>query len=37
MAFVIKFIKTIRNNWKKTVFFTGVVAYGATYVNEIYE
>ena len=32
-----KFFKTVRNNWKKTIFFSGVAAYGAHYGKRIYE
>ena len=37
MAKVVSFFKTIRNNWKKTVFFSGVAVYGAQYGKEKYE
>ena len=37
MAKVVKFVKTIRNNWKKSIFFTGVAIYGANYAKGKYE
>ncbi|KAK2167133.1 hypothetical protein LSH36_32g23048 [Paralvinella palmiformis] len=37
MAFIVKFVKTIRNNWKKSVFLSGVAAYGFHYSKGIYE
>ncbi len=37
MAFVVKFVKTVRNNWKKSIFFTGVVAYGLKFGKGKYE
>uniref|UniRef100_A0A2H8TEM6 Acylglycerol kinase, mitochondrial n=1 Tax=Melanaphis sacchari TaxID=742174 RepID=A0A2H8TEM6_9HEMI len=37
MAKVFGVFKTIRNNWKKSVFFTAVLSYGANFANEKYE
>ncbi|CAI6343662.1 unnamed protein product [Macrosiphum euphorbiae] len=37
MAKVFGVFKTIRNNWKKSVFFTTVLSYGANFANEKYE
>ncbi|XP_050441791.1 acylglycerol kinase, mitochondrial isoform X2 [Adelges cooleyi] len=37
MAKVIGFLKTIKNNWKKSVFFTAVLSYGGKYAKEKYE
>ena len=31
-----KIIKTLRNNWKKTIFFSGCGLYGASYLENIY-
>ena len=28
-----KIVKTLRNNWKKSIFFSGVAIYGANYGN----
>ncbi|CAH1098643.1 unnamed protein product [Psylliodes chrysocephalus] len=33
MLLVVKFAKTVRNNWKKSVFFSGVVTYGVIYTK----
>ncbi|XP_052872076.1 acylglycerol kinase, mitochondrial [Anopheles cruzii] len=37
MAFVLRFAKTVRNNWKKSTVFASAVAYGVSYSNEKYE
>uniref|UniRef100_A0A336LLJ1 Acylglycerol kinase, mitochondrial n=1 Tax=Culicoides sonorensis TaxID=179676 RepID=A0A336LLJ1_CULSO len=37
MAFVIRFAKSVRNNWKKSVFACGVLAYGISYAKDKYE
>ena len=37
MAAIGKFFKTIRNNWKKSVFFTCVAVYGGKFLNTKYE
>lgn len=37
MSSVIKFAKTIRNNWKKSVFAALAVSYGISYGNEKYK
>ncbi|XP_058462101.1 acylglycerol kinase, mitochondrial [Malaya genurostris] len=37
MAFIIKFAKSVRNNWKKSVFLVSAVSYGASYSREKYE
>ena len=29
-----KFIQTLRNNWKKSVFFSGVLVYGVNYAKD---
>jgi len=37
MAFVVKTAKTVRNNWKKSVFFSGLAAYGVKWLNKKHE
>uniref|UniRef100_A0A182UI69 Acylglycerol kinase, mitochondrial n=1 Tax=Anopheles melas TaxID=34690 RepID=A0A182UI69_9DIPT len=37
MAFVIRFAKAVRNNWKKSTVFGSALAYGVSYSNEKYE
>uniref|UniRef100_A0A182RFH6 Acylglycerol kinase, mitochondrial n=1 Tax=Anopheles funestus TaxID=62324 RepID=A0A182RFH6_ANOFN len=37
MAFVIRFAKAVRNNWKKSTVFASALAYGVSYSNEKYE
>jgi len=37
MKFIINFAKTIRNNWKKSVVFTGIAIYAGKYAKESYE
>ena len=37
MAFVLKSLKTLRNNWKKSVFFSGALIYGVDYGIGKYE
>ncbi|XP_055538654.1 acylglycerol kinase, mitochondrial [Wyeomyia smithii] len=37
MAFVIRFAKGVRNNWKKSVFLASAVGYGVSYSREKYE
>ncbi|GLV39922.1 Multi-substrate lipid kinase [Carabus blaptoides fortunei] len=37
MAFVIKFIKGVRNHWKKSTFLAIALAYGTNYTNEYYQ
>uniref|UniRef100_A0A2M4ANB0 Acylglycerol kinase, mitochondrial n=1 Tax=Anopheles triannulatus TaxID=58253 RepID=A0A2M4ANB0_9DIPT len=37
MAFVLRFAKTIRNNWKKSTVFGSAVAYGVSYSKEKYD
>ena len=37
MAAVVKAAKAIRNNWKKSVFFTGLAVYGVKYAQQKYE
>lgn len=37
MAFVLRFAKTVRNNWKKSTVFASALAYGVSYSNEKYE
>uniref|UniRef100_A0A182ITG8 Acylglycerol kinase, mitochondrial n=1 Tax=Anopheles atroparvus TaxID=41427 RepID=A0A182ITG8_ANOAO len=37
MAFVLRFAKTLRNNWKKSTVFASALAYGVSYSNEKYE
>lgn len=37
MLLVVKFAKTVRNNWKKSVFFSGVVTYGVIYTKNYIE
>ncbi len=37
MAFVVKFAKTIRNNWKKSIFFSLAAVYGGNYGKNKYE
>lgn len=37
MAKIIKFGKWVRNNWKKSAFFSAVATYGANFANTEYE
>ncbi|KAF5277852.1 hypothetical protein FQA39_LY06004 [Lamprigera yunnana] len=37
MAFVIKFVKGVRNHWKKSSFAAIALAYGANYAKEYYD
>ncbi|XP_058833818.1 acylglycerol kinase, mitochondrial [Topomyia yanbarensis] len=37
MAFIIRFAKGVRNNWKKSTFLVGAAAYGISYSREKYE
>ncbi|XP_053684585.1 acylglycerol kinase, mitochondrial [Sabethes cyaneus] len=37
MAFVIRFAKSVRNNWKKSVFLASALGYGVSYSKEKYE
>ncbi|KAK3599538.1 hypothetical protein CHS0354_006673 [Potamilus streckersoni] len=37
MAFVLKIFKTLRNHWKKSVFFSGIAVYGVKYASDRYE
>ncbi|XP_059620370.1 acylglycerol kinase, mitochondrial [Phlebotomus argentipes] len=34
MAFAVKFAKTVRNHWKKSLFAAALVTYGASYAND---
>ncbi|XP_050501063.1 acylglycerol kinase, mitochondrial [Diabrotica virgifera virgifera] len=33
MIFIVKVAKTVRNHWKKSIFFTGVLTYGVIYTK----
>lgn len=37
MAFVLRFAKTVRNNWKKSTFAACALAYGVSYARDKYE
>lgn len=37
MAFVIKFVKGVRNHWKKSTFAVIALSYGANYTKEYYQ
>ncbi|KAB0796513.1 hypothetical protein PPYR_10574 [Photinus pyralis] len=37
MAFVIKFVKGVRNHWKKSIFAAVALTYGCNYAKEYYE
>ncbi|XP_063975455.1 acylglycerol kinase, mitochondrial isoform X2 [Diachasmimorpha longicaudata] len=37
MARIVNFFKTIRNNWKKSLFGAAVVSYGASYGLDVYQ
>ncbi|KAF5294877.1 hypothetical protein FQR65_LT10675 [Abscondita terminalis] len=37
MAFVVRFIKGVRNHWKKSTFAAFALAYGANYAKEYYD
>ncbi|KAL5011741.1 hypothetical protein ScPMuIL_010292 [Solemya velum] len=37
MAFVVKFVKTVRNHWKKSIFFSAVSIYGIKYAKTKYD
>jgi hypothetical protein len=37
MAFVIKTVKTLRNNWKKSTFAAVALTYGYGYAKEYFE
>ncbi|RUS82254.1 hypothetical protein EGW08_009992 [Elysia chlorotica] len=34
MAFVVKTAKTLRTHWKKSIFFSGVIAYGVNWLHD---
>lgn len=37
MARIVAFAKTIRNNWKKSVFGAAALTYGSNYAHEKYQ
>lgn len=37
MSRVIKIVKGVRNNWKKSLFAAGAISYGVNYGIEKYE